>query len=145
MQRINNMDELAKAIQPQLIKMVDVLAEEVEATLNYFLQEYYQSYTPTSYKRLYDFLHSAIKVDARLVGNKAVASVYIDYNSMDNYYNATGLQVAQWANEGTHGGYIRGNNTPRVWDDTIDETIGNGTLLKLAVKYLNDKGFNVKV
>jgi len=74
--------------------------------MNYFLQEYYNSYDPVYYRRSYDFLHSAIKTEAKVVGNKVVASVYIDTDSMDNYYEATGEEVATWANQGTHGGTI---------------------------------------
>ncbi len=142
---ISNMDELQKALQPVMIGMVDELAERVYETLNYFLQEYYNSYKPKSYKRLYDFLRSAVKVEAKIKGNKVIASVYIDTDSMDDYYNATGDQVATWANQGTHGGTIQGNNTPHVWDDTMDETVNNGELLQLAVKYLKSKGISVRV
>lgn len=142
---ISNMDELQKALQPVMMGMVDELADRVYETLNYFLQEYYNSYKPKSYKRLYDFLRSAVKVEAKIKGNKVIASVYIDTDSMDDYYNATGDQVATWANQGTHGGTIQGNNTPHVWDDTMDETVNNGELLKLAVDYLKSKGISVRV
>lgn len=141
---IKNMKELNKALQPVMKGMVDKMAERVEQTLNYFLQEYYDSYDPVYYRRLYDFLHSVVRTEAKVVGNKVVASVYIDTDSMNNYYDATGEQVARWANEGTHGGTIRGNNTPHVWDDTMRETIENGELLKLAVEYLKSKGFSVR-
>lgn len=138
------MDELAAVLLTEMESMVDVLAERVYETLNYFLQEYYSSYTPSSYRRQYDFLRSAVKIQPKRVGNKVTASVYIDYNSMDNYYNATGYQVATWANQGLHGGTISGNNTPHVWDDMIENTVDNRTLLKLAVEYLRKKGFSVK-
>ena len=131
---ISNMEELQVALMPTMVNMVDVLAERVYQTLNYFLQEYYNSYDPKSYRRQYDFLRSAVKVKPRVVRNKVVAFVYIDTNSMDNYYNATGEQVATWANQGLHGGTIEGNNTPHVWDDTMDETVNNGELLRLAVQ-----------
>ena len=141
---ISNMDELAKALQPVMIGMVDELAERVYETLNYFLQEYYNSYDPKSYRRQYDFLRSAVKVEPKVKGNKVVASVYIDTDSMDNYYNATGYQVAQWANQGLHGGLNTNSKTPHVWDDTMDKTVNNGELLKLAVQYLKSKGFSVR-
>lgn len=141
---ISNMDELAKALQPVMMGMVDKLAERVYQTLNHFLQEYYNSYNPTSYRRQYDFLRSAVKVEPKVVGNKVVASVYIDTDSMDDYYNATGEQVAMWANQGSHGGLNTGSNTPHVWDDTIDITVNNGELLKLAIQYLKSKGFSVR-
>lgn len=142
---ISNMKDLEKALMPTMAKMVDTLAERVYETLNYFIQEYYDDYDPKSYRRQYDFLRSAVKVEPKVIGNKVVASVFIDTDSMDNYYNATGEQVAQWANQGLHGGLDTGSKTPRVWDDTMDETVRNGELLRLAAEYLRNKGFSVRV
>ncbi len=141
---ISNMNQLQAALMPTMVKMVDVLAERVYETLNYFLQEYYNSYDPKSYRRQYDFLRSAVKVEPKIKGSKVTASVYIDTESMDNYYNATGFQVAQWANQGLHGGLDTNSKTPHVWDDTMDNTVNNGELLKLAVEYLRSKGFSVR-
>lgn len=141
---ISNMNQLQAALMPTMVKMVDELAERVYETLNYFLQEYYNSYDPKSYRRQYDFLRSAVKVEPKIKGSKVIASVYIDTESMDNYYNATGFQVAQWANQGLHGGLNTGSKTPHVWDDTMDNTVNNGELLKLAVEYLRSKGISVR-
>lgn len=141
---INNMNELATALQPVMKKMVDKLAQRVYETLNYFLQKYYDSYNPVYYRRQYDFLRSAIKVNARVVRGKVVAVVYIDTESMNNYYGASGGQVATWANEGLHGGKNLGNKTPHVWDDTIARTVEDGSLLKEAVSYLRSQGFTVQ-
>lgn len=141
---ISNMDQLQAALMPTMVKMVDELAERVYETLNYFLQEYYNSYDPKSYRRQYDFLHSAVKVEPKIKGSKVTASVYTDTESMDNYYNATGFQVAQWANQGLHGGLDTNSKTPHVWDDTMGNTVNNGELLKLAVDYLKSKGFSVR-
>ena len=92
---INNMDKLEKALQPVLTGMVDELTERVYQTLNHFLLEYYSSYEPKSYRRQMDFLWSAVKTKAKMSCNKVVASVCIDTNAMDNYYNAT---VITWRN-----------------------------------------------
>ena len=142
---VKNMKELNKALQPVMKGMVDKMAERVYEILNYFLYEYYDSYDPVYYRRLHDFLHSAIRTEAKVVGNKVVASVYIDTDSMNNYYDATGVQVAQWANQGLHGGLDTNSNTPHVWDDTMRETIENGELLRLALEYLKSKGFSVRM
>ena len=141
---VNNMKELNKALQPVMKGMVDKMAERVYETLNYFLQEYYDSYDPVYYRRSYDFLHSAVKVDAHPYKGGAKASVYIDYESMNNYVDATGFEVATFANTGTHGG-LSVNHKPHVWQDTIDNTVNNGELLKLAVDYLKSKGFSVRM
>ena len=86
-----------------------------------------------------------MKVEPKIKGSKVTTSVYIDTESMDNYYNATGFQVASWANQGLHGGLNAGSKTPHVWDDTMDNTVNNGELLKLAVDYLRGKGISVRV
>ena len=140
---ISNMDDLEKALQPMLLKMVDELAERVYETLNYFLHEYYEGWTPNSYSRTEDFLRSAVKTEAKPYKGGVRASVYIDYDSMDNYVNATGYQVATWANQGLHGG-LSVSHKPHVWDDTMDETINNGSLLDLAIQYLRSQGFSVR-
>lgn len=141
--RISNMNDLQKALQPVMVKMVDQLAERVYETLNFFLNEYYTGWTPESYSRTEAFLRSAVKVDAKMEGNKCAASVYIDLDSMNDYVNVTGYQVAQWANTGSHGGlYV--SHKPHVWADTLDNTINNGSLLQLAIQYLQSQGLSVR-
>lgn len=142
---IDNMNDLSKALMPSLKGMVDVMANRVYETLNFFLQKYYDSYNPIYYRRQYDFLRSAIKVNARIVRGKVVAAVYIDTDSMDNYYEASGQQVATWANEGLHGGKNLASNTPYVWDETMANTVDNGALVRDAVAYLRGQGFTVRV
>ena len=140
---INNINELEKALKPALIKMVDQLADRVYQILNYFLNDYYVGWTPESYQRTKDFLYSAVKVDAKPYKGGAKASVYIDYESMDNYVNVTGYQVATWANTGLHGG-LSVSHKPHVWDDTLDNTINNDSLLNLAIQYLKGQGIPVR-
>ena len=141
--RISNMNQLQKALQPVMKNMVDKLADRVYETLNYYLNDYYIGWTPESYRRTEAFLRSAVKVDAYPDKGGVRACVYIDYNSMDDYVDATGYQVAAFANEGTHGG-LSVNHEPHVWDDTIDATINNGSLIELAVKYLRSQGMPVR-
>ncbi len=95
---VRNMDELAKAMQPVLLKMVDQLADRVYETLNYFLEDYYSGYEPSSYQRTKDFLYSAVKVDAQPYRGDVRASVYIDTDAMDSYRNVSGYQVADFFN-----------------------------------------------
>ena len=142
--KINNMNDLQKALIPAMTKMVDVMAERVYQTLNYFLDEYYTGWTPDSYRRTFAFLRSAVKVDAKPYRNGVRASVYIDYDAMDDYVNTTGFQVAEWANTGLHGG-LEVKHKPHVWRDAMEETINNGSLLDMAVQYLRSQGIAVQV
>ena len=141
--RISNMNQLQKALQPVMVNMVNKLAERVYETLNYYLSDYYTGWTPDSYSRTEAFLRSAVKVDAYPDKGGVRACVYIDYDSMDSYVNATGYQAASWANQGMHGG-LSVNHKPHVWDDTMYSTINNGSLLQLAVQYLRSQGIPVK-
>ena len=140
---IKNMKELAKALQPTLLNMTDQLADIVYETLNYFLLDYYAGYEPSSYQRTKDFLYSVVKVDAHPYKGGVRASVYIDYESLNSYKNVTGYQVVKWADEGKHGG-MEVNHKPHVWQDTMDMTVNNGELLRLAVNYFKSKGFSVR-
>lgn len=137
------MKELAKALQPTLLKMTDQLADRVYETLNYFILDYYQGWKPEYYRRTEDFLRSVVKVDAEPYRGGVRASVYIDTDAMNSYRNVSGDQVAQWANDGLHGG-MEVDHKPHVWDDTLDNTVNNGELLRLAVDYLKSKGFSVR-
>lgn len=140
---VKNMSELAKAMQPVLLKMTNQLAERVYETLNYFLQDYYAGYDPTSYQRTKDFLYSAVKVEAEPYKGGVRAAVFIDTDSMNSYANVSGYQVTKWSNEGLHGG-MEVDHKPHVWQDTMDNTVNNRELLKLAVDYLKSKGFSVR-
>ena len=140
---IKNMKEFAKALQPTLLNMTDQLADIVYETLNYFLLDYYAGYEPSSYQRTKDFLYSVVKVDAHPYKGGVRASVYIDYESLNSYKNVTGYQVVKWADEGKHGG-MEVNHKPHVWQDTMDMTVNNDELLRLAVNYLKSKGFSVR-
>lgn len=142
--KISNMNGLEKAFQPIMIGLVNQLADEVYNTLNEFLNDYYSGWSPESYQRTEDFLRSAVKTEAKMDRGKCIAYVYIDYESMNNYVGVTGYQVATWANEGLHGG-LSVSHEPHVWNDTIDNTINNGSLIKSAIAYLKSKGFSVRV
>ena len=139
---VKNMKELSKALQPVLLKMTDKLADRVYENLNYFLLDYYEGYDP-AYQRTKDFLYSAVKVEAKPYKDGVKASVYIDYDSLTGYRNVTGYQVAKWANEGLHGG-LEVSHKPHVWDNTINSTINNNSLLELAIEYLKSQGISVR-
>lgn len=98
------MKELAKALQPTLIKLNNQLADSVFETLNYFLLDYYEGYDPSSYQRTKDLLFSAVKIDAEPYKGGVRATVFIDYDSLNNYTNVSGYQVVKWSNEGLYGG-----------------------------------------
>ena len=70
---ISNMDQLASALAPVMQSMVNQMADKVYETLNFYLQDYHTGWTPSSYRRTYDFLYSAVKTEARMVGNNPMS------------------------------------------------------------------------
>lgn len=120
----------------------ECMVNEVYETINFFLNQYYTEWSPSVYQRQYDLLHSAFKTEVKKVGNGYQAVVGIDYESLDNYEEATGYQVVTWSNEGKHGGLDIGTDT-HVWDDSMDATINSGQLLADCIVFLKSKGFNV--
>ena len=64
---ISNMNQLAFALAPILQGMVNQMTDRVYKTLNFYLQDYYTGWTPSSYRRTYGFLYSAVKTEARMV------------------------------------------------------------------------------
>ena len=70
---ISNMNQLSSALVPVLQSMVNQMADRVYETLNFYLQDYYTGWTPSSYRRTYDFLYSAVKTEARMVGNNPMS------------------------------------------------------------------------
>ena len=70
---ISNMNQLASALAPTLQGMINQMADKVYETLNFYLQDYYTGWTPSSYRRTYDFLYSAVKTEARMVGNNPMS------------------------------------------------------------------------
>ena len=70
---ISNTDQLASALAPVMQSMVNQMADKVYETLNFYLQDYYTGWTPSSYRRTYDFLYSAVKTEARMVGNNPMS------------------------------------------------------------------------
>lgn len=117
-------------------------------TLNFFLNQYYMEWTPSSYNRTRDLLFSAFKTNVIRVGSGYQATVGIDYESLDNYYEASGYQVVSWANErGIHGGYDaskEGANT-EVWNDSIESAITSGQLIMDCLAFLKVKGISITV
>lgn len=141
----------AKELNDYMINVVckqacEYMANELYEAVNFFLAQYYSEWKPSVYQRQFDLLHSAFKTTAKRVGNGFQAVVGIDYESLNNYKDATGLEVVTWANtKGIHGGLDVSNEgaDTAVWDDAINATITSGQLIKDCAEFLKNKGFMI--
>ena len=123
-------------------QLCEFASNEVYEAINFFLAQYYSEWQPQYYQRSYDMLHSAFKTTVKKVGNGYQAEVGIDYESLNDYEEATGYQVITWANNSLHGSLDVGTDT-RVWDDAMDSAINSGQLLSDCITYLKGKGFKI--
>jgi hypothetical protein len=141
--RTGGKKELEQFLLEQCRQLCEFAANEVYEAINYFIAQYYsEDWDNRSYQRTEAFLRSAFKTEVKKVGNGYQAVVGIDYESLNEYENATGFQVVKWSNEGLHGGIDVGTNT-HVWDDAMDSTINSGQLLSDCIKYLRSKGLTI--
>ena len=140
--QIRNSNDLNKMMMEYCKELCTLMTEEVYSAINYFIIQYYNEWTPSQYQRTEAFLQSAFKTDVKKIGNGYQAIVGIDYESLNEYEEATGFQTVTWANEGLHGSLDVGTDT-HVWDDAMESTIGSGQLLKDCIIYLRSKGFKI--
>lgn len=141
------MKELEKYMLQQCKALCEMASIEFEETVNYFLAQYYkEDWDSRKYDRTKALLHSCFRTEVKKRGNGYYSEVYIDYESLNDYENATGFQVVTWANtKGIHGGFDAsgfGADTA-VWDDSIDSAINSGQLFKDCITFLRSKGLTV--
>lgn len=140
--KIGGKKELEHYIAEQCKQLCEFAANEVYEAISYFLAQYYDEWSPSSYQRSYDLLHSAFKTEVKKNGKGYYVEVGIDYESLNNYEDATGWEVVNWSNQGLHGSLDVGTDT-RVYDDAIDSTITSGQLLADCILFLKGKGINI--
>lgn len=141
---INNVADLEKLLLKQCEELCKFASEKLYEAIDFFIRQYYDEWTPRVYQRTKAFLKSAFKTEVKRINNGYEAVVGINYESLNQYKDATGLEVVTWANEGLHGGIDVGTDT-HVWDDAMDITINNGQLLRDCIEFLRKKGFTVIV
>lgn len=136
-----------KAVNDRYAEYVcNKVAALVKDKLHDFIKEYYQEYTPEQYERTWKFLNSLVQTKAELVGNKWIATVYIDtsiqYPSMWNGKHWDMGNTAYMANEGYHGGENVSNL--RFFDDAYKEILADEHLTTSLVAFMKKHGLSVK-
>lgn len=122
------------------------VADLVKNKLYDFIKEYYQEYTPEQYERTWKFLNSLVQTKAELVGNKWVATVYIDtsiqYPSMWNGEHWDMGNTAYMANESLHGSVKVGGL--KFFDDFYREILSDKHLTSSLFSFMKKQGLSVK-
>lgn len=120
-----NEQELRRHLLTKCQPAVKAAQERIHHILNMFLSDFYRDYTPDpdyGYDRTYQLLQSLVKSDVKISGNKVIAEVYFDYNSLnyDTGRKPHGKRVVDAAASGGHGAtglrVVEGNTGADIWN-----------------------------
>lgn len=153
---VKNQQQLADAIlERYAASALKKTQQEVYDAIQESIYEYYREYTPEFYDRKFKFMNSLIKTDIVRKGNTLSCEVKIDENYLRNSYpnngglQATGLDVAQWANRdvsgyGNHGGTVDAGRDDGFFDIGIQDLGGETGIMALLKNNLIKRGLNIK-
>lgn len=130
--KFHNPIELNKILYPDIKKALKMTRDEIWEVIQKYIDSYYNEpvfkngkNTPDIYSRTNKFAESLIKTDVIFIGNTLSCKVEISKDYLDYDYpslgtfDATGYEVATWANSKSHGGMVRGNI--EFWNDALKE------------------------
>lgn len=117
---VKNQSELNRALKLVAEKALRDAQNEVHICIEKFVKQYYAEYSPTVYKRTYQFMESIIKAGVKTHGYTVTCEIYID-TRMD--YEAPTQAVIEMINAGYHAmkkmGAPRDIKGTKVWDESI--------------------------
>lgn len=173
-QLIKNMSRLAKALEPKITAILELVAEDVKQKIDEYLQEYYDEYDPAeraSFTELYyrrtEQLRNCCKIGKPVVNGTTIsATVYLDIDSLKyDTPGADAYKTVRAGDSGLHGGIDplnphngqvpwsivnsgnigdRYGSGTQIWSDPIKELIYNNKLIELFKKYAKQRGLNIK-
>ncbi len=162
---IKNMGQFAKALEPKIKEILELVAEDVKREIDDALGEYYDEYSPIYYHRT-EQLRNCCKISNFKISNgKISVEVYLDIDSLK--YDTPGAdpyKTVVAGASGLHGGWdisnlsngqvpwsaISGNtgesfgSGTQIWEEPMRELIDNGKLVKIFKKCAKQRGLNIK-
>lgn len=137
-----NKASLWSAIEMKIGSALDKTADYVKSVIDGFIREYYHDYPdPKQYERTWQFLNSCVKSQVLKTSTGYEVEIYIDTDSL-NYKDATGAEVATWANKGLHGSKELGSGESKFWDQSME--ILHFALLEKFKEYASRRNLKVK-
>lgn len=127
---IKSMDDLTRIVELRIQKALKMTQQEIFEVIQQHIADYYKEYTPYTYQRTWKFLNCLIKTEAVKSAHGISCSVEIDKDYLSYKYDngATGLEVATYANQHSHGG-IYDDDFGEFWNDAMEE-LGLGAGIK---------------
>ena len=142
---IKNPNDLIKTLEVRVATALKMTQNEIFKVIQEHITSYYHEMTPLMYSRTWKFLNSLIKTEIVKSGNTLSCSVEIDKDYLNYRYSggATGLEVATYANEHSHGG-VYDDDFGEFWDDAMAELGLEPGILYIMKKNLQKCGVPVK-
>ena len=142
---IKTYSELYKVLEKATENAIDKVTIDIENLINDFLQKWYDDYNPKVYQRTYQFLNSCARINTTNIGGIIKATVLIDTST--DYGDVTGLEVANWANQGIHGNPEtygrRGYTRLEFWNAPMEVIKYYQMVQTNFIEYLKNNGLNV--
>lgn len=134
-QVIRSMGDLTKILESRIQQALKMTQQEIFEIIQQHITDYYHEYSPRMYQRTWEFLNSLIKTNIVKMNGIISCTVEIDKDYLSCKYKggATGLEIANYANQHSHGG-IYDDDFGQFWDDAMAE-LG----LKPGIEYLMKK------
>lgn len=132
---IKSMSDLTKILESRIQQALKMTQQEIFKVIQQHITDYYHEYNPRMYQRTWKFLDSLIKTNIVNTNGTISCTVEIDKDYLPYRYKggATGLEVANYANQYSHGG-VYDDDFGQFWDDAMAE-LG----LEPGIKYLMKK------
>lgn len=144
---IKSMNDLKTIFESRIQKALEMTQDEILETIQAHIDAYYDEYDPIKYIRTFKFQsESLIKTKVVNSGGKLSCTVEIDPEYLHYTYPggyATGLGVASFANQHSHGG-IYDDDFGCFWDDAMEELGMKPGILYIMKKNLQKCGVPVK-
>lgn len=165
-QKIKNMNDLTKVLEPKVMEILILVAEDTQQEIKEYLEEYYQEYDPVRYIPRTNQLLNCCKIgQVKKNGNGLSIEVYLDVYSL--HYTTKGADPYKTVVSGAsglhggidpanpHGGQVpwdqissndgsRHGSGTQIWKEPMEELIDNGKLVELFRKHAKAHGLNIK-
>lgn len=138
---IRSMNNLTRVVGLRVQQALKMTQQEIFETIQKHIIDYYHEFSPVMYERTWHFLNSLIKPEIVKSSNGISCSVEIDRDYLSYNYKggATGLDVATYANQHSHGG-IFDDDFGQFWNDSM-QVLGMRTgILAIMKKNLKKCG-----
>lgn len=119
---IKSMNDLTRIVELRIQKALKMTQQEIFEVIQRHITGYYKEYAPYTYQRTWKFLNCLIKTETVKSASGISCSVEIDKDYLSYKYDGgvTGLEIAAYANQQSHGG-IYDDDFGQFWDDAMEE------------------------